>query len=162
MKQMVYFAALCSAALGLAAITQDERSKTVELAANAEINRIERAVGEAITRKDRARLEAWFDPRFYAGDPSGQLMTREDALARITAPGYEVESLVNEPLEVRLFRDTAVVFARGTAKGRFNGRPVVARFQYLRVWLRRAGQWRAIAAQSTMLPAEGTNDNARR
>jgi hypothetical protein len=152
MKQAVFLAGLFAVCTGWTAAMQKERSRTVDQTALAEISRIERAVGEAIARKDRVRLEQWFDPRFYAGDPTGQLMTRDDALDRIAAPGSEVDSLVNEPIEIRLFGDTAVVFARGTAKGRFNGQPVEARFQYLRVWQRRGGQWRAIAAQSTMLP----------
>ncbi len=154
MRRERLFFALCLAALVLTAggAPNQERSKTMDQSAVEGIIRFERAVGEAIARKDRARLEAWFDPRFYAGDPSGQLLTRADAFARILAPEYEVDSLVNEPLEVRLFGDTAVVFARGTAKGRFSGQPVEARFQYLRVWQRRSGQWRAIAAQSTLLP----------
>ncbi len=65
---------------------------------------------------------------------------------------YEIESLVNNEIEVRVFGDVAVATARGTAKGRYKGQDASGQFRYLRAWVKRAGRWQAVAAQSTMIP----------
>ena len=116
----------------------------------AEVTRLEREVGEAITRRDGARLRELVADDFVAVNPLGRRLTREEAIAESTSPAYEMESLSNEDIRVRVFGDIALATARGTAKGRYQGKDASAQFTYLRVWARRAGRWQAVAAQATM------------
>jgi ketosteroid isomerase-like protein len=115
------------------------------------VAQLEREVGEAITRRDRARLEQLIADDFVAVNPQGVAMTKAQALAQVTSPEYALESLVNDEIEVRLFGDVALARARGTARGRIRGAETSAQIRYLRVWVKRAGQWQAIAAQATPL-----------
>jgi ketosteroid isomerase-like protein len=116
----------------------------------AAVTRLEREVGEAITRRDGARLRELVAEDFVAVNPMGRRMTREEAIAESTSATYELESLMNDEIRVRIFGDVALATARGTAKGRYQGKDASAQFTYLRVWARRASKWQAVAAQATL------------
>ncbi len=116
-----------------------------------ELTRRERKVGEAIARRDVATLDRWFADDFLAIVPGGVELTKAQALAQITAPGYELEFLRNEDIRVRVFGDVAIATARGVARGRLQGQETTGEFRYTRVWLRRDGRWQAVAAHSCML-----------
>lgn len=116
------------------------------------VAQLEREVGEAITRGDRARLGLLVADDFIAVNPQGVTMTKAQALAQIGSPDYQLESLVNDEIEVRVFGDVALARARGTARGRYKGSDASAQFRYLRVWVKRGGVWQAVAAQATFLP----------
>jgi ketosteroid isomerase-like protein len=58
---------------------------------------------------------------------------------------------VVEDVRVRVHGDTAVLTGRVTAKGRLgSGRDISGQYRYLRVFVRRDGQWR-LAAYSAVL-----------
>jgi ketosteroid isomerase-like protein len=114
-----------------------------------EVEKLEREVGEAITKRDGTALEGLIADDFILTNPLGQVMTKKEAIDAILSPGYELDSLVNQEIKVRVFGAVGVATALGTAKGRYGGQEVVGRFRYLRVWVKREGCWRAVAAQST-------------
>jgi ketosteroid isomerase-like protein len=117
-----------------------------------ELTRLEREVGEAISRRDVAALDRLLADDFQVTNPLGQVLTKHEALAALTSPDYQLESLSNDDIAVRVFGDMAVATAVGTARGRYQGRETSGRFRYLRVWVKRQGRWQAVAAQSTNLP----------
>jgi ketosteroid isomerase-like protein len=117
-----------------------------------EVARLDREVGDALTRADAKRLRELVAEDFVATNPQGRTMTREEAIAVVTAPDYRPDFIVNEILDVRIFGDVALVRALGKARGRIQGQEVSAQFTYLRVWARRNGKWQAVAAQATMAP----------
>jgi ketosteroid isomerase-like protein len=116
-----------------------------------ELARMEREFGEAQPRRDLAKLNRFMADDFVATVPPGKVINKAQVLAQITSPDIEMESLVNDEIEVRVYGDTAVVTARGTAKGRYQGKDASGQFRYTRVWVKRQGQWQAVAAQSTMI-----------
>lgn len=83
-----------------------------------------------------------------------QVLTKNEDLAALTSPEYDLESLVNDEIQVRVFGDVALATARGTAKGRYQGQDASGQFRYLRVWIKRRGRWQAVAAQSTNIPKQ--------
>jgi hypothetical protein len=117
-----------------------------------EVTRLEREVGEAITRRDLAALDRLIADDFLNTNPRGQVMTKQEAIASLTEADYELESICNEEVRVRVFDEVAVATGVGTAKGRYRGQEAVGRCPYLRVWVRRHGRWQAVAAQATSLP----------
>jgi len=156
----VVLVVLC--ALGVATLAQVKRGADKDKAVVEEITRIERAFGEAITRRDAAWLAPYVADDFEATVPGGDVLTKQQALDRVASPGYDLERLENSDIRVRVFGDVAVVSARGVARGKYEGQDVGAEFRYLRIWARRAGNpssaasglragWQAIAAQSTLI-----------
>jgi ketosteroid isomerase-like protein len=117
-----------------------------------EVAKMEREVGEAITRRDTAALDRLIADDFIATNPLGQVLTKNEAIAALNSPEYDLESLVNDEIQVRLFGDVALATALGTAKGRYRGQDASGQFRYLRVWVKRQGRWQAVAAQSTNIP----------
>jgi ketosteroid isomerase-like protein len=117
-----------------------------------EVERLERSFGEAITRGDGAALDRLIADDFVATNPLARAVDKKQTIAELVSPDYELESLVNEDIHVRLFGDVAVVTARGTAKGRYKGQDTSGQFRYTRIWVKREGQWQAVAAQATMIP----------
>jgi ketosteroid isomerase-like protein len=116
-----------------------------------ELTRMEREIGEAITRRDLAALDRLIADDFSVTSPLGQMMTKQQALDTLTSPDYELEFLCNAEITVRVFGDAAVATAVGTTKGRYQGQDASSQFRYTRVWVKRQGCWQAVAAHSTYL-----------
>jgi ketosteroid isomerase-like protein len=56
-----------------------------------------------------------------------------------------IESSALDDIEVRLFGDAAVVTGRNHARGTQSGTPFDVRLRFTDVFLRRSGQWQAVA-----------------
>jgi ketosteroid isomerase-like protein len=141
--------AVSAVALAPPVFALEESEMDANTSSEREVERLERAVGEAITGRDGAALDRLIADDFVLSNPLGRVMTKKEAIDAVTSPGYELDSLVNEEIRVRVFGVVAVATALGTARGSFDGRQVVGRFRYLRVWVKREGRWQAVAAQST-------------
>jgi ketosteroid isomerase-like protein len=119
-----------------------------------EVEALEREVGNAIAKRDAGFLDRVIADDFIATNPFGQVMTKQEAISTVSSPDYKLESLTNDHIEVRLFGDVALATALGTATGTYRGKIVTGRFSYLRAWVKRDGEWRAVAAQATNLPEQ--------
>ena len=76
-------------------------------------------------------------------NPGGGL---EEGTQPPSGPPAKFESLVPEDVRVRVHGDTAVLTGRATVKGRLgSGRDISGQYRYLRVFVRRDGQWRLAA-----------------
>jgi ketosteroid isomerase-like protein len=117
-----------------------------------EVERLERSFGEAITRGDAAALDRLMADDFVGTNPLALVLDKKQTMAELASPDYELQSLVNEDIRVRLFGDVAVATARSTANGRYKGQDAGGQFRYTRIWVKRDGQWQAVAAQATMIP----------
>jgi len=119
------------------------------------VARLEREVGEALTRCDVEALRLYFADDFVGINPMSVEVTKADVLAQIGSSDYEPESIVNDVRRVRVFGNVAVVVAQGTAKGRYKGQQADMVFAYTRVWVERDGVWQAIAAHASPMPDRG-------
>jgi ketosteroid isomerase-like protein len=131
-----------------AAQTRSENMKQND-DAKAVLMKLEREFGEAITRGDTARLGELLADDFTATNNLGQVVNKAQVIADVASSDYEIESLVNDQIEIRVYKDVAVATARGTAKGKYKGRDASGQFRYTRVWVKRGSRWQAVAAQST-------------
>jgi uncharacterized protein (TIGR02246 family) len=113
------------------------------------IVQLERAVGEALTRRDVQALQRLFADDFRGINPVGADVIKADIVASAGSPDYEPESIVNDVRRVRVFGGVAVVTAQGTAKGTYKGQRADMVFVYTRIWVRRDGVWQAVAAHAS-------------
>lgn len=121
--------------------------------AEQEIVQMEREFGEALTRRDPKPIERFLADDFSAIIASGDVLDRRQTLAAVTSTDYEIASLRNENIRVRVYGDAAVATARGVVQGRYKGHDASGQFLYTRVWIRGKRSWQAVAAQSTSLPS---------
>ena len=117
------------------------------------VARLERQVGEALTRLDVDALRRFFADDFIGINPMGVETTKADMLGQMGSSDYEPESIVNEVQRTRVFGDVAVVLAHGTAKGTYKGQRADMTFIYTRIWVRRNGSWQAVAAHASATPS---------
>jgi uncharacterized protein (TIGR02246 family) len=116
------------------------------------IVRLERAVGDALTRRDVPALERLFADDFAGINPVGAEIARADIIASARSIDYEPESIVNDVRRVRVFGGVAVATAQGTARGKYRGQRADMVFVYTRIWVKRDGVWLAVAAHASPVP----------
>ena len=119
--------------------------------AEQELIKLEREFGQAQPRRDIAKLKELMADDFIATIPPGKVIGKEEVIAQVMCPDFEMESLVNDDICVRIYENVAIVIARGVARGRHKGQDASGEFRYTRVWVEREGRWQAVAAQSTMI-----------
>ena len=154
MKSKMRAVGFVAAILGLAALEVMQAKEGEQRSMEDEIVRMERELAAATARRDATAFERLMAEDFIGVDHLGREVTRAEILARLNVTGYELESLTHENIRVRVFGDCAIVTARTVLRGLYQGQDVSGEFPYLRVWLRRAGRWQAVATQSTMIPRQ--------
>ena len=139
---------LFALALGTAMACAPRGSSTVrgdDTSAEGELRDLQREWGVALTQRDTA-----FFSRVLAEDFESGGATKARFLANVSNPsGAVYERVAVSDVRVRLYGETAVVTALGEYSGQRGAQPFTERSRYLRVFVRRAGRWQAVAGQST-------------
>lgn len=119
-----------------------------------------REVMEIKQQYDQAQLKndsAWFE-RMFAEDylmilPDGSTLTKARAVEELRSREITWESATGEDMRVRVYGDTAVVTGRFLGKGTYKGKPMNEHQRFTSVWVKRNGQWQAIAEHATNMAA---------
>ena len=139
----------------LGAGQQAEKKSKKELQAAQELMQLERDIGAANVRRDKAffaRIEA---DEFLFTDAGGGLTTKQEDVASLDAPPgeFRLVSYVPDEMQVYLYDKTAVVFGRVTTKSRSSkdGREVTNQSRFTDVFVWRAGRWQIVAGHSSRI-----------
>ena len=119
----------------------------------AEVERLERELVAAIAAKDLAAYDRIVADDYVAFDISGKANTKAEILAGYRSGARAYTNLSIFDVQGRVFGDTAVVSARTRGFRREGDHDVPNNVQYIRVYARRDGRWRAVAQKSAPLPA---------
>jgi ketosteroid isomerase-like protein len=138
-------------ALVLGGCARAPKDETDTNAVRAEILAIEKQWATAIERQDAAAFERLTAEDFRFIDENGRVLNRAQYIADRSHNPDDVESAVQDEIEVRQYGDTAVATGRSTLHGTRNGTPFVYRFRWTEVYAWRAGRWRAVSGQLTTL-----------
>lgn len=115
----------------------------------AEIRRLESSVRQAILKGDVELFDRLLAEDFSHTSASGRTRTKAEWMEGRT-PGQSAYSAYDvHDLKIRIYGDTAVVTGLSDAKWRDEGEERRGRYRFIRVWIRRDGQWKAVAFQST-------------
>lgn len=120
----------------------------------AEVERLERELVGAIGSKDLATYDRIVADDYVAFENTGNGITKPEIMAgyRSGARGYTNLEIFD--VQGRVFGDTAVVSARTRGFRREGDHDVPNNVQYIRVFARRGGRWRAVAQKSApVVPA---------
>jgi len=135
------------------AVTQSGRpNNALEPTVRAEILALENQWATAIERQDAAAFDqlAAEDFRFIGED--GHVLNRAQYIAARSHNPENVESAVQDEIEVLQYGDAAIATGRSTVRGTRGSVPFVYRFRWTDVYVRRAGRWQAVLGQLTPLP----------
>jgi hypothetical protein len=112
---------------------------------------------ESHTRQAALHSDAAFSDRILAEDyiaigPTGNVITKNDALAARRGAEMHYDSINLSEVVVRVYGDTAVVTARAEVRGNNLGADFSGPYRFTRVWVRRNGQWQTVSYQATVAP----------
>ena len=142
---------LCSSGVG----QQSARASQQQLKVEQELMQLERDIGDANVRRDKAFFERVEADEFLFTDAGGGVTTkREDVASLDQPPGeFRLVSYVPDEMKVYLYDKTAVVFGRVTTKARSSkdGREVTNQTRFTDVFVRRAGRWQIVAGHSSRI-----------
>ena len=135
------------------AVTQSEQPNTaLRPALRAEILALENQWATAIERQDAAAFERLAAEDFRFIEEDGQVLNRVQYIAARSHNPENVESAVQDEIEVLQYGDAAIATGRSTVRGTRGSVPFVYRFRWTDVYVRRAGRWQAVLGQLTPLP----------
>src|SRR5262249_33674467 len=126
-----------------------------------EIRELETQLGRAVVQRDRLFFERVLAADFTHTSHTGKFKTRAEWMAenKFASPKEEPQpgktsytTFDVDDLAVRTYGETAVVTGRSTPKGwNAKGEPIRGQYRFLRVWVKRQGQWQVVAFQGTRI-----------
>ena len=117
----------------------------------AEILAIENQWATAIERQDAAAFERLAAEEFRFIEENGRVLNRAQYIADRSHNPDNVESAVQDEMEVRQYGDSVLATGRSTIHGTRDGAPFVYRFRWTDVYVRHGGRWQVVSGQLTTL-----------
>lgn len=112
---------------------------------------VEAAACHAFEVGDAASLRKTLDARFTLTSSTGVVTDLAQNLHEVATREPKYDVFRNHDQKVRLYGDAAIITGITTVKGRANGTPFAADFQFTDTWIRRDGQWKLAASHASRL-----------
>ncbi len=117
--------------------------------AKLEVQQVEKEWREAWVRGDPVALDRIHADDYLSINYLGQLSTKAQVMADVRAGAFKYESMAHKDVVMRVYGDVVIVNALTINKGHRQQRDVSGEFRYTRVYVKRAGHWRAVLSQYT-------------
>jgi ketosteroid isomerase-like protein len=127
-------------------------SATPAAGAEALVAQLERDWANAIVKKDVAALERLIADDFSGTSSNGQRYTKAEAIEDIKSGTYVAERMDLDNVNVRVYGDTAVVTLGQIEKSKYGNEECSGRYLFTNVWVKRNGEWQAVASHGTPSP----------
>jgi ketosteroid isomerase-like protein len=108
------------------------------------LEQLERDWVDALTRGDAAALDRIWDDGFIFTDPSGRTLSREECLSGLESGDLKIEVAEILRIRVKIAGDTGIVLGFIALKGRARQTQYDGEYDFLDVYARRDGRWRAV------------------
>lgn len=112
-----------------------------------EVKQADREFTQAMLDGDLSKLGHLLAPEFTHTNTGGKFMSRSEFLRELT----RFESLNTNDVSVNAYGEVAVVTGRMLAVWREGG-DNIRRLRYIRVYVKKQGEWQAVASQYTITP----------
>jgi len=140
----VIFAACC--AFGQTMNQKANRNSGVEQ----ELRSLENQWQEALTRRDVAMLDRLMAEDYVLTTVSGEVVNKARVLAEVKSANTTAD-VRNTEVAVRVYGNVAIVTGLVLISGKFNDKDVSTRSRYIKVYVKRQGQWQVVTAQATLI-----------
>jgi ketosteroid isomerase-like protein len=114
-----------------------------------DLREADQAWNDAYAYGDVAALDGVLADEWTAIAGRGDIVTKAQILAMVATTPWPFTTYVFDEVVFRIYGETAVVTGRLTGSGQSGDQPVQIDQRYLRVYVRRAGRWRAVVTQVT-------------
>nr|WP_314446738.1 nuclear transport factor 2 family protein [uncultured Sphingomonas sp.] len=136
------------------AVAPDQTPEASDIEAQKrELLALERAYSDALIRRDRAFLEAYYAPDWRGGNWLG-FWTKATMLKAVLGTRYEVRSMTLSNVQARVVGNIGIVQGVSNEVTRVDGRDTSGRWTFTDVFERRGGRWVAIASHTSELTGQ--------
>jgi hypothetical protein len=153
MIRSIFIVSVITACFSFGAAQSKDRVAQKPNKTGAELMQLERDIGDANVRRDKAFFERIEADEFVFTDSAGGLTTKAEDVASLDKPAGEFKliSYVPDDMKVRVYGNTAVVTGRTTTKLQSKDREVTNRSRFTDVFVKRNGRWQLVAGHSSRL-----------
>lgn len=131
---------------------EQARERESRQEAEQEIRQLEDGVNRAIVEGDVAFFDRVLAEDFTHTSQSGRFRTKAEWMKGRKQSESSYLSFATGQLDIRIYGDIAIVTGLSGAEWReSDGREMCGQFRFLRVWVKRQGQWQAAAFQGTAI-----------
>ena len=117
----------------------------------AALTQIQQTLAKAWVAGDRSTIERMIAPEWRSTGPDGRGTDRASVLAEVFEKRvHTIRRLEIDDVRVHVFGDTAVVTGRTHGVGEFGGAPYDVVIRFTDTFVRRKGQWQAVASHSSL------------
>src|SRR6185312_2579330 len=110
---------------------------------------LERDWTQASLKRDIDALQKIMADDWVNIDFQGRTVTKAQTIANLKAGAPATQAAGIGEMKVRVFGDSAVVAGSDTEKSTLKGKPVIDKYLWTDVFVKRDGRWQAVASQST-------------
>ena len=118
---------------------------------SARVLALETLWNQAEVEKDAAALNRLLADNFSFVDIDGSLQNKTEFLAGIKHPLESIETIGNESLKTRVYRDTVIVIGTYHERGTLNGKGYYHHGRFTDTWIKDGTSWMCVASQSTLI-----------
>ena len=130
-------------------VAADQGSRTER--DEAVLAQIQQALAKAWVGGDRATIERIIAPEWRSIGPDGRASDRASVLADVFEKrAHKILRVEVDDVRVQVFGDAAVVTGRTHGVGEFTGAPYDVVIRFTDTFVRRKGQWHAVASHSSL------------
>lgn len=118
-----------------------------------ELMQLEREIGEANIRRDKAFFELTEADEFIFTDSAGGITTKREDVASLDKPAgeFKLVSYTVDEMKVFVYGKTAVVTGRVTSVSRSVDREITGKTRFTDVFVWRKGRWQIVAGHSSRI-----------
>jgi len=152
MKRVFIVAALAivAASVSFAGLKRNRAAQSSRV--KQELRRLNQESVDMQVHHDVAAARRLLADDYTFNQADGTVTNKAQNIAVLQDPGFVIESLTTDDLQVRVYGDTALVTGRATMKATYKGQDTGGQFRYMDVWVKRLGRWQNVASQATRLP----------
>lgn len=124
----------------------------VEISRELQIQEAEKLLCKAMLESDTVILDSLLSDNLIFTNHLGQVLGKKDDLDAHKSGLLHISNISVDDQQIKLQQDTAVVFAKVTLHGNYDGKPANGTFRFTRVWQNTKGNhWEVIAAHSSVM-----------
>lgn len=148
-QSALFLLIFCSAIFAQTEKKNDAKQSRTQI----ELMQLERDIGEANIRRDKAFFERVEADEFIFTDSGGGITTKTEDVASLDKPvgEFKLVSYIVDEMKVFVYGKTAVVTGRTTTVSRGKDREVTSRSRFTDVFVRRDGRWQIVAGHSSRI-----------
>jgi hypothetical protein len=109
---------------------------------------------EALVKADTKKLADILGNRFVDTDEEGNRTDKGGVLGALESGDLKMASIILSDMQVRTYRDSAVVTGGALQTGTFRGQPLVPRIVFTDTFVLENGNWKAVASHRSAVHSQ--------